>query len=120
MWPSVRLPRTHPENLPNPTLCDDLASFHDARRKDLCFGIAIQSGGTASSPEHGIRLPGCARQGFRAYLITLRTRKRQRNRQTLLARNADHGEVDIVWLSKLVELYRWYWNRAFVRELPCA
>ncbi len=52
---------THPDNLPNPTLCDDLPSFHDARRKHLCFGIAMKSASTSGSPEHGMRLPACAR-----------------------------------------------------------
>src|SRR5712691_5425877 len=120
MWPSVRLPRTHPENLPHPTRCDDLPSFHDARRKDLCFGIAMQSGGTSRSPEHGMRLPGCARQRFRAYLISLRARKRQRNRQMLFVRNGDDVEIDIVSLYKLVELYRWFWNGPFLGEFPGA
>src|ERR1700690_1855945 len=120
MWPSVRLPRTHPENLPNPTLCDDLPSFHDARRKDLGFGIAMHSGRTSSSPEHGMRLPRRARQRFRAYLISLGTRKRQRNREMLFVRNGDDVEVDIVSLYKPAELYGWFRNRPFLGELPGA
>src|SRR6202035_1633844 len=59
MGASVRLSGTHPQNLPNPAFCHDLPSFHDARRKDLGFGIAMQRGGTSGSPEHGMRLPGC-------------------------------------------------------------
>src|SRR4029077_1158667 len=106
----MRLPGTHPENLPNPALCNDLPSFDDARRKDLCFGIAMQSIRTSSSPEHGMRLPRCARQRLRADLISLRTRKRQRHRQMLFVRNGDDVQVDVVSLYELVEFCRWFWN----------
>src|SRR5262245_9624053 len=119
VWPTVRLSRSDPQNLPDSSLLYGFSCLDDGGRKDFGFCIAMQLARLPGGLQHGSGFSPIPRQGFGTDLVLAVFRQQQCDRQMLFVWQGNQIQINVLAFYCFLEMGDALWNVPASPEFLC-